>query len=246
MASSTAARSRSSPTSSSSSISRVADSAPGEVTDAGAVAVGFWTPPAVTVGRSEGWSGSTAPSVAPGPGTLAGPVATTPLLETAELTAQITAMSSTRLTTRFTDLFTASTPAAVLAEIQADVLVRSFVIGLLIVIPIWLHKRRRLQRSTTARTTTARTTTGGVDEPHPPRLEDVVAQVDEVARTAADEGTATLTVPDGVTIDGHPADPGTVDALVRDALRRSGLVAVAELDSRAGRTLECRPIGGGS
>jgi len=36
-----------------------------------------------------------------------------------------------------------------------------------------------------------------------------------------------------------------VDALVRDSLRRSGLVAAAEIYTPQGRTLELRPLGPG-
>ena len=128
-------------------------------------------------------------------------------------------------------------PAVLLAEIQAGVLVRSFVIALVVLLPVWLYVRRRVLG------------TGPVDvedeptaEPVGPRLEDVIAEVPTTADAARSQGSATLTVPHGVTIDGNVADPATIDALVRDSLRRSGLVAVAEVDSPAGRTLELRPL----
>lgn len=131
-------------------------------------------------------------------------------------------------------------PAAQLAAIQADVLVRSFVIALVVIAPLWLYRRRRAARE--RRTSTVddgdRTT-----PPSAPRLEDVIAGIDGLAATVDAEGAASLTIPTGVTVDGSEIDAGTVDALVRDALRRSGLVAVAEIDGPAGRTLECRPIG---
>ena len=54
------------------------------------------------------------------------------------------------------------------------------------------------------------------------------------------ESVPPITVPTEVTVDGRRTDPAVVDALVRDSLRRSGLVAVAEVDSPAGRSLELR------
>ena len=72
-----------------------------------------------------------------------------------------------------------------------------------------------------------------------PRLEDVVATIGELAADSSLDS-ATVVVPDGVTVDGDVAPPELVDALVRDALRRSGLVATAELDSPAGRVIEVR------
>ncbi|UDY34013.1 hypothetical protein [Dermatobacter hominis] len=132
-------------------------------------------------------------------------------------------------------------PAVLLAEIQADVLVRSFVIAAVVLLPVWLYVRKRVlaDREPPA------SEDGAAAEPAGPRLEDVIAAVPAAAGTARAEGSATLTVPHGVTIDGDAADPATVDALVRDSLRRSGLVAVAEVDSPAGRTLELRPVDAG-
>lgn len=131
-------------------------------------------------------------------------------------------------------------PAAQLAAIQADVLVRSFVIALVVIAPLWLYRRRRTARE---RRTSTVDNGAGTTPPSAPRLEDVIAGIDSLVATVDAEGAASLTIPTGVTVDGSEMDAGTVDALVRDALRRSGLVAVAEIDGPAGRTLECRPIG---
>lgn len=125
-----------------------------------------------------------------------------------------------------------------LAAIQADVLIRCFVIALVVVSPLWLHRRRRARRVEDPRSDDVEPTSAG------PRLEDVIASIDDLASKAATDGSATLSIPTGVTIDGSAVDAATVDALVRDALRRGGLMAVAEIDSPTGRTLECRPVGG--
>ena len=52
--------------------------------------------------------------------------------------------------------------------------------------------------------------------------------------------TSTLTVPPDVTVGGSEPPPGLVDSLVRDALRRSGLIATAEIDTPDGRVIEFR------
>lgn len=133
-----------------------------------------------------------------------------------------------------------TTVPMLLAAIQADVLIRCFVIALVVVSPLWLHRRRRSRRA-------RRVEDPGSDDDAltsaGPRLEDVIASIDDLASKAATDGSATLSIPTGVTIDGSAVDAATADALVRDALRRGGLMAVAEIDSPAGRTLECRPIG---
>ncbi len=129
-----------------------------------------------------------------------------------------------------------------LAAIQADVLVRSFAIALVVVTPLWLHRRRRARRAE-GPPPDSTTTDDSVATPDPrPRLEAVIADVERAATSAAVEGTATLDVPTDLTIDGAPIDTGTADVLIRDALRRSGLVAVTETSTPAGRTIECRPI----
>ena len=78
-----------------------------------------------------------------------------------------------------------------------------------------------------------------------PALEDVVADIAFVQEEAHTRGGAMLLVPHVVTVSHRPAPASTVDLLVRDALRRSGLVVTAEVDTEEGRLLECRPAGTG-
>jgi hypothetical protein len=140
-----------------------------------------------------------------------------------------------------------SGPAVLLAKVQDTVLVRSFLIAVIVVAPVWVLVRKRV------RSAQERSSTSGTDDslddtdpsaPAPlPRLEDVIAAIPDVAAAARDRGSATITVPSEVTVDGRPTESAVVDALVRDSLRRSGLVAVAEVDSPAGRSLELRAVG---
>lgn len=124
--------------------------------------------------------------------------------------------------------------SVLLAEIQVGVLARSFLIALIVLTPLWILLRRRgLGRDTD--------TVVERDEPRVPRLEDVIAAVPAAAAAATAEGSATLEVPFEATIDGAGADRSTIDVLVRDALRRSGVVVAAEIDASDGRTLELRP-----
>ena len=127
-----------------------------------------------------------------------------------------------------------------LAEIEAGVLVRSLIIAAVVVTPYALHKRRQVQRR---RDALAGPQDAGPEDggPRRPRLEDLIAGLTEAAATARRTGAVTDTVPADVTVDGDDAPEGVVDALVRDALRRSGLVTTSELDTSAGRTIECRP-----
>ena len=72
---------------------------------------------------------------------------------------------------------------------------------------------------------------------------DGLARTVEEARAA---GTATVMVPSDVTVGGQDAPAELVDSLVRDALRRSGLAATAEVDTAEGRVIECMPVAASS
>lgn len=124
------------------------------------------------------------------------------------------------------------------AMIQADVLVRAFVIALVVITPYWLHTRRKLRRRPNVDTGT----TDRIEEPSASRLEDVIAGIADAAANTRNGDTVTITVPSDVTVDGSALDDDTVDTLVRDALRRSGLVAVSTTLASDRRTLECRPV----
>lgn len=123
------------------------------------------------------------------------------------------------------------------AEIQSATLVRSLVIAAVIVSPYAVYKVRQvrnLRRTGQAAPSAEVADPGGAG----PRLEDVIAEIDAIG--SGETAGTTVTVPTGVTVDGDVAPAAVVDALVRDALRRSGLVSTAELDSAAGRVLEVR------
>lgn len=168
------------------------------------------------------------------------------------LSAQVTAHHVTAAAHHVTGpgtewLLAGSGPAVLLAKVQDTVLVRSFLIAVIVVAPVWVLVRKRV-RSAQERSRAGSTTGADADSdpstPTPlPRLEDLIAAVPDLAATAREHGSATITVPEAVSVDGRPTDPAVVDALVRDSLRRSGLVAVAEVDSPAGRSLELRAVG---
>jgi len=72
--------------------------------------------------------------------------------------------------------------------------------------------------------------------------DDLVAVIDaiEAGRSARDEEFE-VRVAARPRLNGRPADAITVDALVQDALRRSGVIVVADETSPDGRVLTCRP-----
>lgn len=125
------------------------------------------------------------------------------------------------------------------ADDTTGVLIRCLLVAAVLVTPYGIHKRRQVRAERARRAAEAAGPTEA-DAAAGPRLEDVVADIEAVATDLAGAGTGTVLVPAGVTLDGRDAPPELVDALVRDALRRSGLVATAELDTPGGRVIECR------
>ncbi len=122
------------------------------------------------------------------------------------------------------------------AEIQSGTLVRSLLIAAVIVSPYALYKINQV-RSLRREREAAEASDENSTQDRGPRLEDVIARIGELGADDSSDS-ATVTVPHGVTVDGDVAPPGLVDALVRDALRRSGLVATAEVDTPTGRVIE--------
>lgn len=130
---------------------------------------------------------------------------------------------------------------------QTDVMVRSLVIAAVIVLPYAVYKVRQVTRIRRINAEiSAKEAKGAGRANHPygdlPALEDVIADIDFVVNEAHRGGGAMLVVPHEVTVSDRPADRSIVDALVRDALRRSNLVVTAEIDAEEGRLLECVPL----
>lgn len=135
-----------------------------------------------------------------------------------------------------------------LAEVQSDVLARSLLIALLVVTPYGIYKLRQVRAVRADRIEAEQARDAAIaamsepEETPRPRLEVVI---DEITDLGTDPGVSapTVTIPHGVTVGGSDAPPGIVDTLVRDALRRSGLVATAEIDTPDGRVLELARVG---
>ena len=127
---------------------------------------------------------------------------------------------------------------AFLAQIQTDVLGRSLLIAAVVVSPYAIYKWRQVQRTRAETAAIVAAATAPTTTLERERLEDVI---DEIHRVAAELGVgqgATIRVGRDLTVDGSDAPATLVDALVRDALRRSGLVATAELETPDARVLE--------
>lgn len=140
-----------------------------------------------------------------------------------------------------------SAPTGIVGAVQTDTLGRSLLIALVVVSPYAIYKWRQVQRVRRAHEAAiaAEAAPPPPDEPPPPALEDVVRDIAYVEQEAKANGGAMLVVPHVVTVSDRPAAAATVDLLVRDALRRSGLVVTAELDTDEGRLFECRPVATG-
>jgi len=136
-------------------------------------------------------------------------------------------------------------PPSLLAAVQSDTLGRSLLIAALIVSPYGIYKLRQVRRvrATHARVLAAEASAAD-DTVVLPALEDVIGDISFVVDEARANGGAMLVVPHDVTVSDRPATGAVVDVLVRDALRRSGLVVTAELDTPEGRMFECALVGG--
>lgn len=132
------------------------------------------------------------------------------------------------------------------ASTQAGALGRSLVIAVIIVAPYAFYKIRQVRRIRSnhqavlaaEEAALARAEAGTAGTPRP-ALEDVIRDISFVVEEATRAGGAMLLVPHDVTVSDRDAPRSVVDTLIRDALRRSGLVVTAEIDSSEGRFLEC-------
>ncbi|CAN5469908.1 hypothetical protein BH10ACT3_BH10ACT3_11680 [soil metagenome] len=135
---------------------------------------------------------------------------------------------------------------SLLGAVQSDTLGRSLLIALLVVSPYGIYKIRQVRRVRQGHEAVLAAEAAPPKPDGPPRhaLEDVSGDISFVVSEARSAGGAMLLVPHDVTVSDRDASDAVVDMLVRDALRRSGLVVTAEVDTAEGRLLECALLGG--
>ena len=125
------------------------------------------------------------------------------------------------------------TGSALLAAVDAGTLIRSLCIAAVLVLPYGIHKFRQVKRLRIA-------AAGGAPEPAAPDASALELAISAIGSLA---GGGELTVPANCTIDGQPAPAELRDALLRDALRRSGLVETDRSNRGADLVIMCAPIG---
>lgn len=150
--------------------------------------------------------------------------------------------------------------AAVTPTESSGVLLRSFAIALVVMAPVALWQwwrvrdRRNRERAGAERTTadlvalseTGAATGSAGGSPGEPgshdrqSLEALVAEVGDVARRLRSGETTVVEVPPGLTVGGRPSDPRVVEAVLRDAIERSGLELVSTGTDQGTLVLGCR------
>lgn len=142
------------------------------------------------------------------------------------------------------------TPTLAATE-SSGVLLRSFMIAIVVMAPVALWQgrrvraRRRRQRSASYQQASDLASlrspdTAGTAGTGGPSLESVVAEINRVASTLQSAQTTELEVPADLTVGGSKADPQLVEAVLRDALKRSGLEVTATKGAGDSIRLECR------
>lgn len=144
-----------------------------------------------------------------------------------------------------TPILAAAAPARLLAASNSGVLLRSFLLAVVVVSPFalrqwWKGRSARLAAEAAAEAEAAAL----APDPGPalPRFEEVVERIAALARDTAAGAEVEVEVPSPVTIDGAQAPPALVDALLGDALRRSGFEQVGVADDPSGRVVRCRRL----
>lgn len=133
----------------------------------------------------------------------------------------------------------------------SGVLLRSFAIAVVIMAPValwqgWrIRNRRHLERSASYQQASDLSSLSSPSSPGTmgapsPTLESLVAEINRVASTLESSQTTELDVPADLTVGGSTADPQLVEAVLRDALDRSGLEVTATNSHDGSVQLRCR------
>ncbi len=127
---------------------------------------------------------------------------------------------------------------------QVVTLFRLFVIAALLLSPWWGRRLWHWSRARAAASRAVRAANSSAQIPRPEEGSLAAVLSDMEAQIAAEREVIEVSVPAGVTVEGHVADRLIVDAVLADAIRRSGLTVIEEETSSDGtRLLRCA-IGG--
>ena len=132
----------------------------------------------------------------------------------------------------------------VVAEVGAGTLLRALALALVLVAPYFLLTRRRVRAGRAALAAEVGADDGDdADAPGAPgALETVVATIGALAGAVPDGVRTRVEVPDGATVDGRPVPATVRDAVLADALARSGLTEVARHEDGGRLVLEVVPV----
>ncbi len=147
----------------------------------------------------------------------------------------------------------AVTAAGSAANDGSGVLLRSFLIALVVMAPVALWQATRIRRARERQRSSSYQEASDLSSLRSPApgspesgkesvqtLESLVAEVNRVAATLERSATAEFVVPAGVTVGGSRADPQLIEAVLRDALDRSGLEVTATDSDQGSVRLQCR------
>jgi hypothetical protein len=125
------------------------------------------------------------------------------------------------------------TGSALIADIEVGTLIRSLCIAAVLVLPFGIHKFRQIRRVRAAEAAPR----AAAAEPDAAALEPAISAVESLGSGGE------LVVPARCTIDGQPAPPELRDALLRDALQRSGLIETHRTARGDDLVIRCARIG---
>lgn len=145
----------------------------------------------------------------------------------------------------FAPFVPAGLQSGALAAESSGVLLRSFAIALVIMAPIalwqgWRVRNRRSHQRSASYQQASELSSVAASADNGRTLEALVADINRVASTLEAAQTTEVVIPADLTVGGSRADPQLVEAVLRDALERSGLEVTGTGSDGDSVQLRCR------